>query len=77
METKWFPELGRSARIGVMSVNPDASSVAELEDASGVVPAGMHWSLGSFLLNILFFCIFVTLVAVVMGLALGIQWFED
>ena len=35
------------------------------------------WSLGSFLLNILFFCISVALVATVMSLALEIQWFED
>jgi len=77
METKWFPELGRFARIKPLSVNPHASSVAELEDVSGVVHAGMRWSLGNFLLNVVFFCVFTILVAVVMGLALGIQWLED
>lgn len=79
METSSFPETSRSAGFGTLSVNPYASprsSVADLEDTRALALAGKGWRFANFLLDTLFFYIFMILLGVALGLAGQIEWLE-
>jgi uncharacterized RDD family membrane protein YckC len=79
METSSFPETGRSAGFGPLSVNPYAaprSSVAALEAVRSVALAGRGWRLANSLLDTLFFYILMILLVVALGLAGEIEWLE-
>ena len=79
MQISSFPERGHSAEFEALSANPYAaprSSVTNLEDGTRVAIAGRGWRLANFLLDMLFFYLFMILLAAVLGVAGRIEWLE-